>query len=305
VSAAPPPGVGEAAAGAAPPPRPAAGARPRLSRQQESRRQVLRAAFAAVGLLLLHPLAALPLVRRARARLRPPGALAEERLLGACIKCGQCVQVCPVQAISLADADEGFGLGVPYIEARSQACDFSCDALSCILACPTGALSHELKAKEEVRAGVARLARPDACLARRGEPLRGPARGPGFEGRLRYEDVDRWHPLPVREHPYDREVCDLCVHECPIGETALRLVPLPEEEGGGPGRFTPEVHRGCVGCGVCEMICPAEPAVIVVDARAVFQGRGERRRGEREHGEGRRREERRHEPGAGRRGGPG
>jgi ferredoxin-type protein NapG len=278
--------------GAAPPEAPesaepakAAGkrSRPRLSRQQEQRRQVLRGALIAVGVLLLHPLAAIPVVRRWRERLRPPGALAEDRFLGACIKCGQCVQVCPVQAIVLADAKEGFGIGVPYIEPRAQACDFSCDALSCVLACPTGALSHSLKSKEDVRAGVARLARPEACLARRGEPFRGVARGRDFAGLLRYEEVDRWTPIPVREHGYDRPVCDLCVLECPIGEHAIRLVPLEAEDGGGPGLFTPEVHRGCVGCGVCEMICPAEPAAIVVDARAVFAGGGKhrRRRGER------------------------
>ena len=141
-------------------PPPAKPARPRLSRQQEQRRTLLRSAFLTVGLLLLQPLAAIPIVRRLRDRLRPPGALEEARFQGACIKCGQCVQVCPVQAIVLADATDGFGIGVPYIDARRQACDFSCDALSCILACPTGALSHELKAKEEVRIGVARLAEP-------------------------------------------------------------------------------------------------------------------------------------------------
>jgi len=250
----------------------------RLSRQQEQRRQVLRGGLLAVGLLLLQPLAAIPWVRRLRDRLRPPGALAEDKFLGACIKCGQCVQVCPVNAIVLADAQEGIAVGVPYIDARKQACDFSCDALSCILACPTGALSHELKAKEEVRAGVARLARPDACLARRGEPLRGLARGHEFRGRLRYEDVDRWNAIPMRDHPYDRAVCDLCVLECPIGDHAIRLVDLAPEDGGAPGLFTPEVHRGCVGCGVCEMVCPAEPAAIVVDARAVFEGGGEHHR---------------------------
>lgn len=247
---------------------------------------MLRAGLVTAALALLHPLAAIPIVRRVRERLRPPGALPEQRFLGACIKCGQCVQVCPVQAIVLADADEGFGVGVPYIDAREQACDFSCDALSCILACPTGALSHELKAKEEVRAGLARLARPDACLARRGEPFHGLARGAGFDGRLRYEDIDRWTPIPVRDHPYDRAVCDLCVHECPIGPSALRLRPLPEDEAGGPGRLTPEVGEGCVGCGVCEMICPAEPAAIVVDARATFPGRDGHGRGR--GGEGRR-----------------
>jgi ferredoxin-type protein NapG len=262
--------------------KPAKPARARLSRQQEQRRTILRGALLTVGLLLLQPLAAIPIVRRLRDRLRPPGALDEARFLGACIKCGQCVQVCPVQAIALADATEGFGIGVPYIDARQQACDFSCDALSCVLACPTGALSHELKSKEDVHAGVARLARPEACLARRGEPFRGLARGNAFDGVLRYPEIDRWNAIPVRDHPYDREVCDLCVIACPIGEHAIRLVALDPEDGGAPGLFTPEVHRGCVGCGVCEMVCPAEPAAIVVDARAVFAGRGEgrhRRRG--------------------------
>jgi ferredoxin-type protein NapG len=253
----------------APPPRPTRAPRPRLSRQQEQRRQVLRAGLVGLGILLLHPLAFLPVVRRWRERLRPPGALDEDHFLGACIKCGQCVQVCPVQAIRLADLDDGFGHGAPYVNAREQACDFSCDALSCILACPTGALSHALKAKEEVRSGFARLARPDACLARQGKGVQGLARGSGFAGRLRYEEVDRWNPIPVRDRAYDRPVCDLCVIECPIGPNAIRLEPLEGE----PGRFTPRVLEGCVGCGVCEMICPPEPAVIVVDSKRDREGR--------------------------------
>jgi ferredoxin-type protein NapG len=249
-----------------PRPQPRRRRRRRLSRHQEQRRRLLRAGVVTLGLLVLAPLSRLPIVRGWRSRLRPPGALAEQPFLGACIKCGQCVQVCPVQAIVLADIDEGYGAGVPFIDARTQACDFSCDALSCILACPTGALSHDLGAKEEVRAGLARLTRPDACLARRGEGFRGATRGPRFRGRLRYEEVDRWHPIRVREHTYDRPVCDLCVHECPIGQDALRLEPLA----GRPGAFTPVVGQACVGCGVCEMVCPEEPTCIEVEPRAVW-----------------------------------
>lgn len=247
----------------APKPRRRKRRRRRLSRQQEQRRRLLRAGLVTAGLLLLHPLAFVPLVRRWRTRLRPPGALEEKAFLGACIKCGQCVQVCPVQALKLADMNEGLGTGAPFIEPRRQACDFSCDALSCILACPTGALSHELTAKEEVEAGVARLVRPNRCLARRGESIRGLARGPRFRGRLRYAEVDRWNPIPVHQHPYDRDPCDLCVLECPIGESAIGLVPF--ERANGRATFTPEVREGCVGCGVCEMICPVESAAIVVD----------------------------------------
>jgi len=241
--------------------------RRRLSRKGEERRRILRSALLAAGLVLLYPLDFLPRIRRLRARLRPPGALEEEIFLGACIKCGQCVQVCPVEAIGLADIRDGVGSGVPYIDPREQACDFSCDALSCILACPTGALSHDLKVREDVQMGLARLARPDACLARRGEEFRGRTRGAGFRGRLRYEQIDRWNPLPVASQNYDREVCDLCVIECPIGETALRLEALPDAPA---GARTPVVGAGCVGCGVCEMVCPADPACIVVDERAVW-----------------------------------
>lgn len=242
--------------------------RRRLSRKQEERRRFLRAGLLTGALLLLQPLAFLPVVRRLRARLRPPGALEEAQFLAACIKCGQCVQVCPVQAIELADVGDGFGVGVPFIEPRKQACDFSCDALSCVLACPTGALVHDIKAKEEVRAGLARLARPDACLARKGEGFRGVVRAGSFEGLLRYEEIDRWNPIRVSEHPYDVDLCDLCVRECPIGDTALRLEPLSD----GPEgiRMTPVVGADCVGCGVCEMICPQEPTCIVVDARQAW-----------------------------------
>ena len=237
--------------------------RRRLSRQQQRRRMLIRSGLTGFALLVLQPIAQWPLVRRAYARLRPPGALEEEHFLGACIKCGQCVQVCPVQAITFADITEGLGSGVPYIDARAQACDFSCDALSCILACPTGALSHEIHSKEEVHSGVARLARPDACRARLGKEFRGTTRGPDFQGRLRHESVDRWHALPLAEYPYDREICDLCVIECPIGESAIRLEALDGSEI--PGAMTPVVLDGCVGCGVCEMVCPEEPTCIVVD----------------------------------------
>ena len=33
---------------------------------------------------------------------------------------------------------------------------------------------------------------------------------------MRYEEVDRWNPIPISEYPYDLELCDLCVRTCPI-----------------------------------------------------------------------------------------
>jgi len=231
-----------------------------------SRRRFLRTATLFLGVIGASLATFFPVIAKwVPSRLRPPGALAEDEFLASCIKCGQCVQVCPVQAIFLADINEGVGMGVPFIEARAQACDFSCDALQCILACPTGSLTHAIKKKEEVRMGLARVANPEACLAAKGQGFKGQARGPNFTGLLRYEEVDRWNPILVRDHPYDLELCDLCWRECPLKDkNAISFEPI-----GKTGKKMPVIHEACVGCGVCEMICPVEPAVIVIDARKI------------------------------------
>ena len=256
-------------------------------REQKQRREFLRSVALTTGLVATSLLGFVPVVRGTQQRLRPPGALDEHPFLSSCIKCGQCVQVCPVDAIKLADIGDGMGIGAPFIDARQQACDFSCDGLQCVLACPTGALTHEINYSYETRMGFARLSRPGACLAVQGKGFKGLARGPDFGGKLRYDAIDRWNPQYVRDQPYDLELCDLCVRQCPIeirisqceagkppsGDTnqcppehAIRLEPV--EAADGSMRMKPAVLDGCVGCGVCEMICPVEgESAIVVDSR--------------------------------------
>ena len=263
-------------------------------RQQASRRKFIRSAVLVSSVLGLAMLGYLPVGYARKSRLRPPGALEEHDFLSSCIKCGQCVQVCPVSAIRLDDIDHGFGIGLPYIDSRAQACDFSCDAVQCILACPTGSLTYKkpafsdtrdgmklahapvLKAKEKdaeptlnlkERIGVARLSRPDACLAVQGKSFKGQARGADFKGRMRYMDVDRWKPIAVRDHPYERDICDLCVSECPIKD-AIKMEETLEADG--LKHYRPVVLEQCVGCGVCEMICPVDPTAIVIDQRKAW-----------------------------------
>ena len=266
-----------------------------IAKRQTNRRRVLRTLLLTGGVLGAGLSGFLPLIYSQKKRLRPPGALDEKDFLASCIKCGQCVQVCPVSAIKLADLIDGVGVGVPYIDARTQACDFSCDAVQCVLACPTGSLTYHkpafmpvrpgaalaakpiLIAKEKdpeptlnlnERMGLARLTRPEACLAIQGKGFKGQTRGPDFKGTMRYMEVDRWKPIKIADHPYDVPECDLCVRECPIkGAISIETVFAPD----GSKRKSPVVHEPCVGCGVCEMVCPVEPTAITIEAREVWR----------------------------------
>ena len=261
--------------------------KPRLSRKERARREFIRTVGLTAGVLGFAGLGYYPVAAKETIRLRPPGALTEEEFLASCIKCGQCVQVCPVEAIKLADIMDGFGVGTPYIDARPQACDFSCDGLQCVLACPTGSLTHDLNYPHETRMGFAKLARPEKCLAMQGKGFKGLARGADFKGVLRYDEIDRWIAQPVSGHEYDLELCDLCVRQCPIEirrlqcdagkppsgdknqcppKKAIELISIDEVSG--LAAMKPDVLEGCVGCGVCEMICPTDPAAIVIEARA-------------------------------------
>ena len=262
----------------------------RITPKQRERRKFLRSIALTVGVGSVALLGMVPVLGKWVQRLRPPGALREEKFLAACIKCGQCVQVCPVEAIKLADLSDGLGIGVPHIDPRDQACDFSCDGLQCVLACPTGALIHEISFESEVDMGVAKVVSPATCLAVQGKGFKGLARGADFKGKLRYAEIDRWNPIDLADHPYDLELCDLCVRQCPIEiniakcaeEDAQKntgkvdLVAVRQKNECAPkhaielqninGVMTPVILDGCVGCGVCEMVCPVEPAVIVMDS---------------------------------------
>ena len=133
-----------------------------------SRRSFLRASTLVVaGSAAAFGAVSVPLLRKDRLLLRPPGALDEDTFLASCIKCGQCLQVCPPQVIKLAGISQGFGLGTPYIVPREGAC-ILCSGLPCVLACPTGALAHELSLGKDAEMGLAVISGPDTCLSVRG-----------------------------------------------------------------------------------------------------------------------------------------
>jgi ferredoxin-type protein NapG len=208
-----------------------------------SRRTVLQGAASATTAGLIAGGAAL-LGRPAQARpaqaLRPPGAIAEERFLAACIRCGLCVRDCPPQNLKLSTWGDGIArdvaIGTPYFEARQIPCEM-CEDIPCVKACPTGALDHGLSDITKAKMGVAVLADQENCL--------------NFLG-LR---------------------CDVCYRVCPVIDKAITLEKFSNPRSDRHAMLLPTVHaEACTGCGKCEKSCVLEQAAIKVLPMALARG---------------------------------
>ena len=71
--------------------------------------------------------------------LRPPGALDESDFLSRCIRCGECMKVCPNNALQPTLTEAGLeGLWTPTLVPRIGYCEPSC--VLCSEVCPTGAI---------------------------------------------------------------------------------------------------------------------------------------------------------------------
>lgn len=136
----------------------------KLNATQISRRKFLKTSTLAItGGAIAYGGASVLAFKNGTLQLRPPGALTEELFLASCIKCGQCLQVCPPQILKLAGISSGFGIATPYLIPREGAC-ILCSGLPCVLACPTGALNHDLSLGKDAEMGLAVLTSPDTCL---------------------------------------------------------------------------------------------------------------------------------------------
>ena len=158
--------------------------------------------------------------------IRPPGALAEDDFLSACVRCGLCVRDCPYDTLKLSDLGDPVATGTPYFTARDIPCEM-CEDIPCVKACPTKALDHALVDINKAKMGVAVLIDHETCL--------------NFLG-LR---------------------CDVCYRVCPVIDKAITLDMVPNTRTGRHAMFLPTVHsEHCTGCGKCEKSCVLEESAI-------------------------------------------
>lgn len=171
--------------------------------------------------------------------LRPPGALAEQDFLAACIRCGLCVRDCPYDTLKLAELGvDGPATGTPFFTARDIPCEM-CEDIPCVLACPTGALDHGLTDIDDAAMGTAVLIDQEHCL--------------NFLG-LR---------------------CDVCYRVCPVIDKAITLERQHNERSGHHAMFIPTVHADdCTGCGKCEKSCVLPEAAIRVLPTRIARAEG-------------------------------
>jgi len=208
-----------------------------------------------------------PYLARPENRLRPPGALQEKEFLALCIKCGQCLQVCPYHSIKLSDIVMGHGVGTPYIDPNERGC-YACSAVPCVLACPSGALDHKVSKIEDAHMGIAVLESPQTCLGILQKPV---PKGYNkkmheFVANVRHENELEQQVLDKFDQ-YEGKECTLCADMCPIPNPMGAISMVRDPKGG----QRPEIYDGCIGCGVCQEVCPTSTPSIVVKPRATYE----------------------------------
>jgi polyferredoxin len=174
--------------------------------------------------------------------LRPPGSVDEEFFLARCIRCGECMKVCPNNALQPSLTEAGVeGLWTPVLVPRLGYCETSC--VLCSQVCPTGAI-WEITAKEKGWSlDVSGTAKPV---------------------RLGTAFYDRGRCLPWAM----ATDCIVCEEWCPTSPKAIYLTPAEVTDGAGNFKTVKQPSLDpskCVGCGACEHACPVQdrPAVYV------------------------------------------
>ena len=239
-----------------------------MAKIETERREFIKySTLGILGFVLAGGVGLSPYLHAQETRLRPPGAVDEHEFLGLCIKCGQCLQVCPYHAIELADWAKGAGEGTPYIDATVRGC-WACEAVPCVLACPTGALEHTCEKAEDIHMGIAVLEFPESCIAMTNTPL-----PKDFSNKMKsftagVNNVTEYElEMLEKLEGFEGKQCTLCADMCPIPNPMSAIAMVPDKNGG----KRPEIYDGCIGCGACEEVCPTSKPSIVIKPRVTYE----------------------------------
>jgi polyferredoxin len=174
--------------------------------------------------------------------LRPPGSLDEPEFLSRCIRCGECMKVCPNTALHPTLDQAGLeGLWTPTVVPRIGYCEPSC--VLCSEVCPTGAIWQITPKEKGWVVGVGGQSQPI---------------------RLGTAFYDRGRCLPWAM----ATECIVCEEWCPVSPKAIYVEEAQVIDSAGNTKTLkqPRVDPSrCVGCGACEFACPLQerPAVYV------------------------------------------
>ena len=169
--------------------------------------------------------------------IRPPGSVEEKDFLARCIRCGQCMRVCPNNALHPTFMESGLeGLWSPLLIPKIGYCEPTCTL--CGQVCPTGAI---LELTQKVKVGD-----KDTSPNRIGTAF-----------------FDRGRCLPWAM----AKPCIVCEEWCPTSPKAIYLKEETVYDSLGKEVVVKRPYIDpdlCTGCGACEFACP------VMDQRAVY-----------------------------------
>ncbi len=186
--------------------------------------------------------------------IRPPGSVEESEFLERCIKCDQCINVCPTNVLQPATLNEGGieAVWTPVMNFHIAHCQLKCNL--CSEVCPTGAI-RKIEVAEKLGEGPYRE--------------QGPVRlGTAF--------IDTNRCLPWA----NQVPCVVCEEVCPVAPKAIQTYDEETKDVFGKMIILNKpfiVPDLCIGCGICEAECPVQdqPAVYVT---AVGESRSKNRK---------------------------
>jgi len=155
--------------------------------------------------------------------IRPPGALPEEQFVTACVRCAECMKICPTNGLQPAFAEGGLeAIATPLLVPKMGPCTQFC--VSCGRVCPTGAIQpFTVEEKSWLYLGTAVIDH-NLCIAWAQDKVCSIC-----DEACSYNAIDQKEPgLPTGVRPVVNEKkcvgCGLCEKSCPLApEAAIRV----------------------------------------------------------------------------------